>query len=106
MTVPVPADQQQGPPPPAESTVLTVVPADNIVTLVSNCVVNQRAWMNNCGVPLGAHVDFIPSAQLNLPQITRLPVRCKGCTGFMNVYCKVSCTALGRWMALGSVWTF
>ncbi|KAG2449586.1 hypothetical protein HYH02_005119 [Chlamydomonas schloesseri] len=73
-----------------------VAPCDHVLTLVAGCVVNQRAFANTCGVPLGAHIDFVPSSALRLPQITgRTPLRCNGCSGFMNVYCK---TNLTKWV--------
>ncbi|KAG2428786.1 hypothetical protein HXX76_011486 [Chlamydomonas incerta] len=73
-----------------------VVPCDHVLTLASGCVVNQRAFANTCGVPLGAHMDFVPSSALRLPQVTgRTPLRCNGCSGFMNVYCK---TNLTKWV--------
>lgn len=51
-------------------------------------VVNQRAFANTCGVPIGAHLDLQPSTALRLPQIPRAPVRCSSCSGFLNPYCK------------------
>ncbi|KAG2495463.1 hypothetical protein HYH03_006408 [Edaphochlamys debaryana] len=70
-------------------------PRDDVLTLTSSCIVYQRAFANTCGVPLGAHLDFVPSSVLRLPQIPRPPVRCNGCSGFMNAYCK---TNLVKWV--------
>ncbi|EFJ41892.1 hypothetical protein VOLCADRAFT_98134 [Volvox carteri f. nagariensis] len=65
---------------------------DHVLTLVSSCVVNQRGFANTCGVPLGAHMDFQPPAVLGLPRIgpNRPPLRCNGCSAFLNVYCKTN----------------
>lgn len=52
-------------------------------------VVNQRAFANNCGVPIGALMDFKSGPDLRLRQVHRPPARCQGCAGFINVYCKV-----------------
>eukprot|EP00198_Chlamydomonas_reinhardtii_P008964 XP_001698301.1 COP-II coat subunit [Chlamydomonas reinhardtii] len=100
MTVPPVAAEMQSPTQPAASAsnggaavaAPGVVPCDHVLTLVAGCVVNQRAFANTCGVPLGAHMDFVPSAALRLPQITgRTPPRCNGCSGFMN-------TNLTKWV--------
>eukprot|EP00798_Chlamydomonas_sp_ICE-L_P020834 gene20834-27666_t len=65
--------------------------SDSVVALVSHTVVNQRAFMNNCGLPLAAFVDFHPPSKLNLPRIqTRQPLRCKACAAFLNPYCKTN----------------
>eukprot|EP00798_Chlamydomonas_sp_ICE-L_P014314 gene14314-20298_t len=65
--------------------------ADSLVALVSQTVVNQRAFMNNCGIPLAAFVDFHPASQLQLPRVQgRQPARCKSCASFMNVFCKTN----------------
>ncbi|GLI63399.1 hypothetical protein VaNZ11_006360, partial [Volvox africanus] len=70
---------------------VTVAPADHVLTLVSSSVVNQRGFANTCGVPLGAHMDLRPSEALRLPLIaTRPPLRCNGCSAFLNVYCKAN----------------
>ncbi|GIM02600.1 hypothetical protein Vretimale_7479 [Volvox reticuliferus] len=70
---------------------VTVAPADHVLTLVSSSVVNQRGFANTCGVPLGAHMDLRPPEALRLPLInTRPPLRCNGCSAFLNVYCKAN----------------
>mmetsp|Transcript_13367 Transcript_13367/g.28590 ORF Transcript_13367/g.28590 Transcript_13367/m.28590 type:complete len:895 (+) Transcript_13367:99-2783(+) len=82
------------PPTPGESKTAkpgpTPQPCDHVVTLVSNTVVNQRAFANNNGIPVAAMVDLYPPASLQLPQVARQPVRCKSCSAYMNVYCKTN----------------
>lgn len=52
-------------------------------------VVNQQAFANNHGIPLAAVVDFVPPRLLQLPQVSRAPVRCKACSAYLNAYCQV-----------------
>ena len=68
-------------------------PREDALALSCGCVISQRAWANNSGIPLAALVDFHPPASLQLPQITRQPARCKTCAAYCNPYVKVAiCT--------------
>ncbi|GAX77710.1 hypothetical protein CEUSTIGMA_g5153.t1 [Chlamydomonas eustigma] len=73
-----------------------VLARDDVVTLTSCSVVNQSAFANNNGLPIGALVDFKPPASLQLPQISRQPARCRACAAYINPYCKTS-NVLGAW---------
>ena len=67
-----------------------VLTRDECVCLSTSSVLNQQAFMSNCGIPFAALIDLQSPAKTRLCQVARQPCRCKNCGAFLNCYCKTS----------------
>ena len=68
----------------------SILTRDECVCLSTTSILNQQAFMSNCGITIAALIDLHPPAKTRLSQVARQPCRCSGCGAFLNCYCKVS----------------
>ncbi|GMH33540.1 hypothetical protein BSKO_01374 [Bryopsis sp. KO-2023] len=67
-----------------------------LLALSSTKVINQRAFGNNVGIPMGGILNCIPQEEAKLPQLNKPPICCVRCGAFINPFCRVEVQA-GRW---------
>lgn len=57
-------------------------------------MINQRAFGNNIGIPMGGILNCIPRDVAGLPHITKEPTCCGRCGAFINPFSKVGRQAI------------
>ncbi|CAD7703524.1 unnamed protein product [Ostreobium quekettii] len=74
----------------------SVTMSQEVVSLTSSTIINQKAFANNLGIPVGAVVNCMPPSATNFPLLRQSPVCCSRCGAYINPYCRVE-VSTGQW---------
>lgn len=64
-------------------------------------MINQKAFANGLGIPMGAVVNLLPSEEgEDIARLEQEPVCCHRCGAFVNPFCTVVCLDTGSFVIL------